>query len=40
MFRRDRFWRKKAKEKKYPCQVLSGCAISEECMIAKPTGVN
>lgn len=25
-------WRKKAKAEKYPCQVLSGCAVSEECM--------
>ena len=30
----DKEWKKKAKAEKYPCQVLSGCAVSEECMRA------
>ena len=31
-------WRKKAKAENYPCQILSGCCVSEECLHAKPKG--
>ena len=27
----DKEWRENARTKKYPCQILSGCAVSEEC---------